>query len=126
LKKSLLIAVLTSVALMPASSRAASCLVTTGYTCTTINDQVDNNPPNTATPETFTQLLGINNVNNVVGYYGSGTLPDHPNKGIFIPNAFASPVTFVKENFPNSVDAGCRHQQFIEPDHSGILGRRSR
>ena len=103
MKKSLFITVLASFVFTPASGWAASCLGTTGFTCTTINDQVDNNPPNTPTPETFTQLLGINNVNNVVGYYGSGTLPDHPNKGIFIPNVFASPVTFVKENFPNSV-----------------------
>jgi probable HAF family extracellular repeat protein len=102
-KKSPFITVLASFVLTPASGWAASCLGTTGYTCTTINDQVDNNPPNTATPETFTQLLGINNVNNVVGYYGSGTLPDHPNKGIFIPNAFALPPVFVKENFPTSV-----------------------
>ena len=102
MKKLLFMTVLASFVLAPASGWAASCLVTTGYTCTTIDDQVDNNPPNTMTPETFTQLLGINDVNNVVGYYGSGTTPDHPNKGIVIPNAFATPPTFVKENFPGS------------------------
>lgn len=89
--------------LLPASGEGASCLGTPGYSCTTINDQADNNPPVTATPETFTQLLGINDSNTIVGYYGSGTLPDHPNKGIVISNAFASPTVFTHENFPGSV-----------------------
>ncbi len=88
---------------LPATVSAASCLGTPGYTCQTINDQADNNPPNTMTAETFTQLLGINNANTVVGYYGSGTTADHPNKGIVIPNGFASTPTFNHENFPASV-----------------------
>lgn len=85
---------------LPASGWAASCLGTPGYTCTTIDDNVDNS---TVTPEVFTQLLGINDANTIVGYYGSGTLPDHPNKGIVIPNAFASTPSFTHENFPGSV-----------------------
>ncbi len=87
----------------PLGVSAASCLGAPGYTCQTINDQVDNNPPNTATAETFTQLFGINNANDIAGYYGSGTTADHPNKGFVIPNGFASTPVFNHENFPGSV-----------------------
>ncbi|MGH9582384.1 MAG: PEP-CTERM sorting domain-containing protein [Bryobacteraceae bacterium] len=74
-----------------------------GYTFTSISDMVDNNPPNTKTPEVFTQLLGVNTADMVAGYYGSGANADHPNKGFVMPNAVTQPTTFTHENFPGSV-----------------------
>lgn len=85
--------------LLPNVGQASSaCLSTVIYNCTTINDQVDNNPPNTATAETFTQLLGINDAGMVAGYYGSGMDANHPNKGFTVPNIFAATPTFTPEN----------------------------
>jgi len=84
--------------LLPASSFAASCLSGLGYTCRTINDQADNNPPATSTSETFTQLLGINDAGMVAGYYGSGMDPNHPNRGFTVPNVFAASPAFTHEN----------------------------
>jgi hypothetical protein len=48
---------------------------------------------------TFNQLLGINDEDQIVGYFGSGAA-GHPNKGYVIP-----PLSrfFVNENFPGSV-----------------------
>lgn len=88
--------------LAPASGKASPCLSDTGYTCLTIDDQADNNPPATPTSETFTQLLGINDSGMVVGYYGSGMDANHPNKGFVIPNVFARTPTFTHENPPSA------------------------
>lgn len=109
--KSLAMTVLIGLVVAPAAVRASSTTVSScaqnsesGLCFWTINDQQDNNPPNTATAETFTQLLGINNASTVAGYYGSGTLPDHPNKGITfsVAGGFPKTVTFNPENFPGS------------------------
>lgn len=94
----------------PAALRASSISVThcvpadLGLCFVTINDQTDNNPPVTATPETFTQILGVNNGGTIVGYYGSGTLPDHPNKGILLNAGVGLPATLTinSENVPGS------------------------
>jgi hypothetical protein len=48
---------------------------------------------------TFNQLLGINDEDQIVGYFGSGAA-GHPNKGYRIP-PFSR--TFIDENFPGSV-----------------------
>ncbi len=88
--------------LLPATMRAGSCVSGLAYSCVTINDQTDNNPPTTPTGETFTQLLGINNAGMVAGYYGSGMDPNHPNRAFTIPNVFASTPIFTHENPPNS------------------------
>jgi hypothetical protein len=48
---------------------------------------------------TFNQLLGINDEDQIVGYFGSG-MAGHPNKGYVIPPFSHS---FVDENFPGSV-----------------------
>ena len=108
--KSFMIAALGGVILMPVIMWASSTTVSycsmnsfSDLCFYTIVDQQDNNPPNTATPETFTQLLGINNAGTIVGYYGSGTLPDHPNKGIYF-NGPGGPgtITLHQEDFPGS------------------------
>ena len=93
-----LTAIVALLTLGAANSRASSCLSGLGYTCATINDQADNNPPATTTSETFTQLLGINNSGMVAGYYGSGMDANHPNRGFTVPNIFASTPTFTHEN----------------------------
>jgi len=50
------------------------------------------------TGDTFTQLLGINNMGEIAGYHGSGADPQNPNKGFTI-----SPTgNFTNENFTNS------------------------
>jgi hypothetical protein len=48
---------------------------------------------------TFNQLLGINDLGEIAGYFGSGA-QGHPNQGYIIP-PFSR--TFVSENFPGSV-----------------------
>lgn len=48
--------------------------------------------------DTFTQLLGINNKEEIAGYHGSGAA-GHPNQGFVL----TLPNTFVKENYPGSV-----------------------
>jgi hypothetical protein len=111
MKKPLILAALASYVFMPSSILASS---TTVSSCNTdpytdlcfwiISDQADNNPPNTATRETFTKLLGINDNTTVVGYYGSGTLPGHPSKGISftVHSGLPATITFIPENFPGS------------------------
>jgi hypothetical protein len=50
---------------------------------------------------TFDQLLGINNAGLVVGYYGSGASPKHPNKGFALSAGGMSP-SFTNENVPGA------------------------
>lgn len=58
---------------------------------------------------TFTQLLGINDRQEIAGYFGCGTLPNHPNKGftlVFTNSSngpFGGTPVFTSENFPGSV-----------------------
>jgi hypothetical protein len=47
---------------------------------------------------TFTQLLGINKVGAIAGYFGSGADAQHPNKGFVL----RMPNAFTPENYPNS------------------------
>jgi hypothetical protein len=47
---------------------------------------------------TFNQLLGINDFDQIAGYFGSGAV-GHPNKGYVIPFGHV----FINENFPGSV-----------------------
>jgi hypothetical protein len=63
----------------------------TAYSFRTIDDPKD---------VTFNQLLGINDLGEIAGYFGSGA-QNHPNKGYLIP-PFASHF-FSHENFPHSV-----------------------
>ena len=63
----------------------------TAYSFRTIDDPKD---------VTFNQLLGINDLGEIAGYFGSGA-QNHPNKGYLIP-PFASHF-FSPENFPHSV-----------------------
>jgi hypothetical protein len=61
------------------------------------------------TDPSFTQLLGVNDTQEVAGYYGCGTPPNHPNKGftLLFSNSnngpFTGTPTFTPENFPGSV-----------------------
>ena len=50
---------------------------------------------------TFDQLLGINNLGLIVGYYGSGANATHPNKGFVLAHP-ASSAGFVNENYPGA------------------------
>ena len=61
------------------------------YTFTTLNDQAD---------PTFNQLLGINALNVIAGYFGSGAA-GHPNKGYLLNPPYAQ-ASYVNENFPGS------------------------
>ena len=61
------------------------------YSFETFNDPADHNSP------TFNNLMGINNFDLIVGFYGSGAMGD-PNQGFQLtPNR-----TFIPENFPES------------------------
>lgn len=51
---------------------------------------------------TFNQLLAINDEGEIAGYFGIGTLPDHPNQGYTVTLVKGKPV-FVPENYPTSV-----------------------
>jgi hypothetical protein len=62
------------------------------YTLTTIDNPTD---------PTFNQLLSINDLGEIAGYFGSGA-PGHPNKGYTVTETGAGPV-FVPENYPTSV-----------------------
>jgi len=79
---------------------AAAQMTNDGYTFIDVKSTTD---------PSFTQLLGVNDMQEVAGYYGCGTLPNHPNKGftlLFI-NSKNGPFTgnpaFTPENFPGSV-----------------------
>jgi hypothetical protein len=78
----------TSVALAPSAAQAAGKV----YTFTTLDDQAD---------PTFNQLLGINNTNVISGYFGSGVLPSHPNKGYVLSPPYGQ-ANYTNENFPSS------------------------
>ena len=64
-------------------------LYTYAFTYETLNNPLD---------LTFNQLLGINNNNTIVGYYGSGST-GHPNEGYILD----SQNNFISANVPNSV-----------------------
>ena len=55
---------------------------------------------NDSRDETFNQLLGINNLGVIAGYFGSGAA-GHPNKGYTLVPPFAQ-RSFLNENFPRS------------------------
>jgi hypothetical protein len=87
----------------PATSGAAasSVLSTTetrllpgamSFTFTTLDNKTD---------PTFNQLLGINVLNKICGYYGSGA-PGHPNKGYTLSPPYGQ-NNYTNENFPGSV-----------------------
>ncbi|HVT71189.1 MAG TPA: hypothetical protein VHF26_25815, partial [Trebonia sp.] len=61
------------------------------YRYTTLNNQHD---------VTFNQLLGINNHNQIAGYFGSGAA-GHPNKGYLLLPPYTQ-HSYVNENFPGS------------------------
>ena len=62
-----------------------------GYQVLVLNDRQD---------VTFNQLLGINNLGQIAGYYGSGAA-GHPNKGYVLRAPFAQ-GDFGSENFPGA------------------------
>jgi hypothetical protein len=87
-------------ALAGASGPAAAQVNNNGYTFIDVLNPTD---------PTFTQLLGISDNSQIAGYYGCGTLPNHPNKGfslLFI-NSKNGPFTgnpsYTAVNFPGSV-----------------------
>jgi len=51
---------------------------------------------------TFNQLLGINDLGRISGYFGSGADAAHPNKGYTVKPPYAQ-ANFQNENFPGSV-----------------------
>lgn len=61
------------------------------YSFTVLGDAAD---------RTFNQLLGINDLGKIAGYFGSGQSATHPNKGYTI--SPYSDATFTNENFPGS------------------------
>jgi hypothetical protein len=79
---------------------SAAAQTNDGYTFTDVKSTSD---------ATFTQLLGINDRQEIAGYFGCGTLPNHPNKGftMVFANGTSSPFSgapvFTAENFPSSV-----------------------
>jgi len=79
---------------LPASAASASTIDSphggTASSFRTIDDPKD---------PTFNQLLGVNDLGEIAGYFGSGA-QGHPNKGYVIP-PFSH--VFVNENFPGSV-----------------------
>jgi hypothetical protein len=74
------------------SSAQASSSTAAGYQVVSLNDNRD---------LTFNQLLGINNVGVIAGYFGSGA-KGHANKGYVLRPPFAQ-TDFGNENFPRSV-----------------------
>lgn len=62
------------------------------FAFTTLDDSTD---------LTFNQLLGINDLGKIAGYYGSGASATHPNKGYTI-GAYSG-MTFSPENYPGSI-----------------------
>jgi hypothetical protein len=76
-----------------AASASHHAAAAASYTFTTLDDQAD---------PTFNQLLGINKHNVISGYFGSGTLPAHPNKGYLLHPPYGQ-ANYTNENFPGSV-----------------------
>ncbi|HTW99093.1 MAG TPA: hypothetical protein VMD59_09965, partial [Acidimicrobiales bacterium] len=66
--------------------------ITATYSFTTLDDSAD---------LTFNQLLGINDLGKIAGYFGSGMSAAHPNQGYTI-SAYSG-TTFTSENYPGSV-----------------------
>jgi hypothetical protein len=50
----------------------------------------------------FTQLLGINDRGTIVGFFGSGADPKHPNRGFRLQPPYRQ-TSFIPENFPRAV-----------------------
>ncbi len=65
--------------------------VSAQYSFLTLDDSAD---------LTFNQLLGINDIGKIAGYFGSGASATHPNKGYTI-SAYSG-MTFTAENYPGS------------------------
>jgi hypothetical protein len=84
-----------SAALALAGPAGASAMspAASGYTFQTLNNHHDN---------TFNQLLGINNLGTISGYFGSGMTAAHPNKGYVLRPPYKQ-RNYVNENFPHSV-----------------------
>ncbi len=66
--------------------------ITATYQFTTLDNHAD---------PTFNQLLGINDLGTIAGYFGSGASASHPNKGYTL--APYSGMTYTNENYPGSV-----------------------
>jgi hypothetical protein len=77
----------------PAGASVVSPAASHGYSFQTLNNHRDN---------TFNQLLGINNAGLIAGYFGSGTLPKHPNKGYLLQPPYMQ-RDYINENVPHSV-----------------------
>ncbi len=65
--------------------------LTATYQFTTLDNQAD---------PAFNQLLGINDLGTIAGYFGSGTSVSQPNKGYTL-SAYSG-MTYTNENFPGS------------------------
>jgi hypothetical protein len=74
-----------------ANAAAIASGTTAGFQVLTLNDKKD---------VTFNQLLGINDVGTIAGYFGSGAA-GHPNKGYWLGSPY-SQGNFANENFPGS------------------------
>jgi len=88
----------------PSAGTVRAAATTKSYTFQTASDSAD---------PTFNQLLGINDLGEIAGYYGSGADATHPNKGFTVVAPYAQP-NFTNENFPSSVQT-----QVIGIDNAG-------
>ncbi len=88
------LAVATTAALSLAGQASASTTTSASqhYSFTTLDNDHD---------LTFNQLLGIDNAGLIVGYFGIGTLPAHPNKGYTLHLPYHQ-SDYTNENFPGS------------------------
>ncbi len=77
---------------MARMGRMSQLSASAGWTFNTLNNSND---------PTFNQLLGVNNRDQIAGYFGSGA-KGHPNKGYLI-NLAQQGSTFQNENFPLGV-----------------------
>jgi probable HAF family extracellular repeat protein len=66
----------------------------------TVSSQLSFTTLDDSTDLTFNQLLGINDLGKIAGYYGSGADAQHPNKG-FTLSAYSG-MAFTAENYPGS------------------------
>jgi hypothetical protein len=87
------IATAATIALATPAGATTTSVTSHGYTFKTIINDRD---------VTFNQLLGINEAGLIAGYFGSGTLPAHPNKGYTVKPPY-NQGDFKNENFPHSV-----------------------
>jgi CHRD domain-containing protein len=81
-----------ALALLPASAAVRHDASSSKYVFATYNNNAD---------PTFNQLLGINDSNEIAGYFGSGA-KGHPNKGYTVVPPY-SQASYTAENFPGSV-----------------------